>query len=181
MSDPPPQPLAPPTQPGAIVARPRPSNWPNVIGIIAIVLGAGGVLIGVWTGLAPLLMRWFQPLMLAGQAEAMDDWLDWTMATAVIAALMAVLLLVGGIQLVRRRPSAPSVLRVWAVMRMFGGLFATIVSAMAQQAQFQAIQSGSGAAAMPMGGAVLDVMLFLGIAVGLAQPSHVLSKLPEIG
>lgn len=168
MSDPESTPLAPPIQPGTIAAPARLSNWPSVVGTIAIVLGAGGILLNVWTGLAPLLIRWFQPFMLPGQVQAMNDWLTWTLATTLVAAALAVLLFIGGIRLVRRSQSAPGILRVWAVLRMLGGLFATIVAALAQQAQFQAIQSSSSAVALPMGSSLGHLMLFLGLAFGLA-------------
>ena len=75
MSDPESTPLAPPTQPGAIAAPPRPSNWPTVIGIIAIVVGAGGILLNMWGAGMPLLMRWFSWAMVEGQAESLRAWL----------------------------------------------------------------------------------------------------------
>ena len=165
MSDPPPQPLAPPTQPGAIVAPPRPSNWPNVIGIIAIVLGAGGILLGVWGAAAPLLMRWFSWAMIQGQAESLQAWLPWTASSSLTAAAVAVLLLLGGLKLVKRNPAAPGLLRLWAVLKLPVAVFVTVVQILVQKDQFEAIQGSTGA--MPLGPAFFDLMAVIGVVVPL--------------
>ena len=160
-------PSAPPTRPGPIVAPARPSTWPTVIGIIAIILGAGGILWGLWSALGPLLARWFEPFMLEGQVEAMDEWMPWTSAASLLAAVTAIMLLAGGMKVIKRKTSAPRILCVWAVVRIIGGLFTAIVGTMAQRAHIEAIQSEFDTTPMPLGPAFFDVMLFVGIAVGL--------------
>ncbi len=165
MSDPHPQPLAPPTQPGAIVAPPRPSNWPNVIGIIAIVLGAGGILGGVWGAASPWLMSSLSWAMLPGQAESLQAWLPWTVSSSLAAAAVAILLLLGGIKLVKRNPAAPGLLRVWAILKLPMAVCLTIVGIIVQREQFDVVQGST--TAMPMGSAFFDALTVFGVVVSV--------------
>jgi len=52
---PPAVPIAPPTQAGALAVGAGPPAWPKVMGVISIVLGAGGVLLGIWSVVAMLM------------------------------------------------------------------------------------------------------------------------------
>ena len=165
MSEPDPQPLAPPTHPGAIAAPVRPSNWPTVIGIIAIVLGAGGILVGLWGAAAPLLMRWFSWAMIQGQAESLQAWLPWTVSSSLAAAAVAILLLVGGLKLVKRNPAAPRLLRLWAILKLLVAVFMTIVGILVQNDQFEAIQGSTGA--MPLGPGFFDLMAGIGVVLSV--------------
>ncbi len=161
MSDPESTPLAPPTQPGAIAAPARPSNWPTVIGIIAIVLGAGGILGGVWGAAAPVLMGWFSWAMVPGQAESLQAWLPWTISTSLVSAAVAILLLLGGIKLVKRSPAAPGLLRTWAILKLPLAVVLTIVGIMVQKEQFEVVQGST--TAIPMGSAFFDIMAVFGV------------------
>lgn len=166
MSDPHPQPLAPPTQPGAIVAPPRPSNWPTVVGTIAIVFGCLGILQGVLGALSPLTTPFIEPFMLKGQAESLQAWLPWTVSLSLAAAAVAILLLIGGLKLVKRNPAAPGLLRLWAILKLPVALFMTIVQSLAQKDQFAAIQGST--TAIPIGSAFFDVVGVVGIVFAVA-------------
>ena len=165
MSDPESTRLTPPTHPGAITAPARPSNWPVVIGIIAIVVGAGGILGGLWGAAAPVPMGWFSWAMVPGQAESLHAWLPWTVSSSLASAAVAILLLLGGIKLVKRHPAAPGLLRVWAILKLPMAVFVTIVGIMVQKEQFEVVQGST--TTMPMGSAFFDLMAVLGVAVSV--------------
>lgn len=161
MSDPESTPLAPPTQPGAIAAPARPSNWPTVIGTLAIVFGCLGCLQGVLGALSPFTTALLKPFMLKGQAESLQAWLPWTVSSSLAAAAVAVLLLLGGLKLVKRNPAAPGLLRFWAILKLPVAVFMTIVQSLAQKDQFAAIQGST--TAMPMGTGFFDLMGAIGV------------------
>lgn len=95
-------PVAPPTQPGELSVTARQPVWPNVVGVIAIVLASLAILGGVWE----LVSRYFLGNMMGlfgnvQMRDVMDQLWSWV---AIYTALLAVLgfqLLYGGIMLVR--------------------------------------------------------------------------------
>ena len=117
-------PLAPPTEPGELSLSARRSVWPMVLGIIAVVFGGFATLGGLWGAVAPFVMDGFARLLAqmpsapgqdpAKMFEAMGEYRYLLMATSLASTAVAVLLLVAGIALMRRRPSARRLCMAWA-------------------------------------------------------------------
>jgi len=114
-------PTVPQTQPAELVVPPTPTSWPTVIGVIAIVLGALGALGGLWGAISP----WFTDLIAARLPEAQREtleitqkWRGWTISVSLVSLALAILLLVAGIGLVKRRSRARQTCTTWAVLRM---------------------------------------------------------------
>lgn len=170
------QPVAPPTQPGTIATPQRPANWPVVIGTIAIVFGSGGILIGLWGAAAPLGMRLFEWAMAQSQpsavvelqVDAMQAWLPWTVVSSLVAVAIAILLLLGGIRLTKRRCSSMRLLKFWAVMKIPVVVIVTIAGIFVEERQFEIMSQTSGGIPMPLGGGFFDLMIVVGLVFGLA-------------
>ncbi|UCD29964.1 MAG: hypothetical protein JSV03_05675, partial [Planctomycetota bacterium] len=99
-------PGVPPTVPGEMVMPAPTSTWPTVVGIIAIVLGALGILGGIWGAVFSL----FGPITIMPMPqsqtmfeEAMRDSIVWAMVSGLLGMGAAILLLVAGIGVVKRR------------------------------------------------------------------------------
>ncbi|MFO0491115.1 MAG: hypothetical protein ACK51T_01635 [bacterium] len=180
----------PPTVPGAV---PLPlSRWPAVLGVISIVLGGFGVLrnsCGVFGAFSTGLITTFfssQPgasgpemqqqvaLMQAGMPSPMLSVLE-----ACLALLTSVLLLIAGIQCVRRESMARVLHLVWAGARVLVAVLTCVVGYLTMQSQAKVIQgmggAGGGAAGMPPGFAgYMSIMGRVGIVLtfawGVAYP-----------
>ncbi len=138
---PPPPLMTPPVEPGEIPHRP--SAWPMVIGVIAIIFGSLAILQGCLGAVSTLFMSSLSGLMPAEQAtmfDAMDDLKPWMIIGAVLTLALGILLLVAGIGLVRRRAWSPTACMVWAGIKMMFVVGNTILADMVQQAQFEAMQ-----------------------------------------
>jgi len=145
------QPVAPPTLPGAIAAPRRPSNWPAVIGTIAIVFGCLGCLQGVLGALSPLMTAFLAPFMVEEQAEIMQQSAVWNVTSSVVGLMIAVLLFVGGIRITRKRRRAVSLLKGWAIAKILFTLIATIVGYQSAQLQMEAVQNDPNVAFLGAG------------------------------
>ncbi len=164
----PPPPAAPPTQPGMIGLPQRPSAWPKVIGIIAIILGALGALGGVWGAITPLFADALVSMAPAGQAtgmEAMQQYKVWTVVSSLLMLGVAVLLLVAGTGLVRRRGWAPKISVLWSIVKIVLVAVNSIFSYKIAQAQFAALADDPGMAQVPS--SFLSAFSAAGLGVGL--------------
>jgi hypothetical protein len=140
---PPAAPSAPPTQPGPLSATPRPPAWPTVLGVISIVFGAGGLFFGLLSMLMPIVLKAAGAAQ-AGVSLAAEQLQPWTLALHFASFCLAGLLLTAGILIVRRRPAAPTLTFVWAVLRMILVVFAATMAYSAQKAQFAAMSGQPG-------------------------------------
>ncbi|MCE2925569.1 MAG: hypothetical protein LW822_08985 [Phycisphaeraceae bacterium] len=184
--------MAPPTVPGALPVRL--SQWPVVLGVVSIVLGGGGVLSNACGVFSVFAQGLFAQLMSGGQgassAEVQEQmalmqagmpypWLS--VLASFLALITSVLLLIAGIQCVRRRSMARALHLVWAGARTVVAVLICVVMYFGSQGQAQAIQGmgGTGGAGMPPGmagfmsvfGVVMIVVMF---AWGVAYPVVVL-------
>lgn len=110
--------VVPPMQPSAVVGEAVPSAWPTVLGVLAIILGSLWILGGVWAIVAPIVLR-------GAFGDFMDQQITWysiggawrlgLLSVAVLSLATAVLLLIGGIKLARRKPGAATLLAVWSI------------------------------------------------------------------
>ena len=145
----------PPTTPGALATPPRQSSWPTAIGIIAIVAGAFGTLGGIWGTIAPFLMssmgEWFGT-MAPGQPNtfAMLEGVKYYMAgISFMGMVLAILLLVGGVMLIRRRSAAAKPLVYWAIFKILYSIVACAINWFVQQEQFAQMQQNMPQQGMP--------------------------------
>ena len=138
---PPPTPMTPPTDAGAI--PPKPSSWPTVIGVIAIILGSLATLQGCmglgWPALAALFTSAL-PEEQAGMMDATTAFAPLMMISAGLTLAVAIVLLIGGIGLTKRSPRSPKTCRIWAGLKMLLVVYSSIVGYLVQQAQMEAMQ-----------------------------------------
>ena len=110
--------MSPPTDPGEWAPPEELSKWPKVIGIISLVyaiLGGGCMLA---SGLiAPFFME--NLMKMGGMEVSMSATLKWiSVISAGVIVLNGLLLLVGSIKLIQRKPSGVSLIKKWAVIRL---------------------------------------------------------------
>jgi len=117
--------MAPPVDAGTGFLRPKQPGWPKAIGVICIVVGALGVLMTILGIVSQSLMSKFIEMAPPEQVdelkraiEAAEPWKPWTYTLSAISAALAVMLIVGGVRLTRRRASAAGLLQMYAVLRM---------------------------------------------------------------
>jgi hypothetical protein len=167
-------PFTPPTDLDDIDRPEMRSSWPTAIGTIAIVFGALGALGWLYSGASPFLFKWFggtfdenEPGMKAALA-----WQTWSVLLSLLAAALAVLLLVVGVRLVRRRRRALRAGIGWAILRMLLAVaHAAVFSQMAQQ-QFAEMQNDPNIA--PMRNIVGPATAIFWIVWGCALPIFLL-------
>jgi len=147
-------PLVPPPFDG--VHAPDTDRWPGVIGTIAIIFGVAGVLQGgcgmvssifsnqmyeLITGLVPQTAD-----QLASQQEATERFTWMNTGLSLLSMLVAIMLLVGGIRLLRRRASSAALLRAWAGAKLILALLLAGAGWIAFQAQMELMQADQNAA-----------------------------------
>lgn len=166
---------APPTTRGEMIVRsPRRSKWPGVLGIACIVVGAGGLLIHGW-GVVQNLFFNQHIARLSGQAEmfaVMKKWSAPMALTSATSALLAALLIWGGVQLLRKRAGSRGVLLTWAVVRVLQGIGAAVVMGLMQEEQMRASMV---TASSPGGPPAAVIGMAIGSATGgLAMATYAL-------
>ena len=178
MGDPPqpgPPGMAPPSVPGALQTEKKPSAWPMVVGVIAIIFGAMGALGGCFGAISPLFFRVIAAAVPEDQPtglEFMADWTAWIVLVSGLGLVIALLLLVGGIGVVGRHAWGPKTCLVWAGVKMIFVVFNSVVGYFVQQAQFEAMQEmmaqdPNTPANMPgMMGAIMPALAALGAVIG---------------
>ncbi len=164
------QPFAvPPDQPSEMRAPQEASTWPTVIGVIAIVLGAGGVLSNLVGAAMPFIIDLLGEAMSGlGDAtlEVAKEQMAWTVASSLLSVLVAAVLLAAGIGLVKRRAWSLRLARGWAVVRC---VFVVIGAGMAYkmgEAQFEAMAGQSGLGSLPEW--FVELLVPLAVVISLA-------------
>ena len=111
------------------LAKPSASTWPKTIGIIAIIFGVGGIFQGILSPLSLFLTRQqMQAFVDQGADQArVDEYLTRLTTNAYMSLgvylVLAVLLLTGGILLLKRRKVASPLLQTWGVLKILAGGF----------------------------------------------------------
>ncbi len=161
------QPVAPPTQPGAIAAPVKRSTWPMVIGILAIVLGGGGFLLGVWGAINSFIFEKYMAAIPQQDASltVMQDWKAWNVASSLLNSVLGALLLFGGISLVMKLARTRKIITAWALIKIVAVVFTTILGVKVQQDMFAAMRQGPNMP--PMGNTFYAAMGVVGMAFGL--------------
>lgn len=121
--------------------QPEPA-WPQVIGVISIIYALLGMtcltLSSVWAFLMPVM-----PRMFGGGTGMPAILIAWTAGALVVTLVLGVMLLTGGIAVIRRRPVGVRRIKLWAVLRivfLLVGIGMAIVTAPAQIAYQKLIQ-----------------------------------------
>ena len=159
------EPDAPPTMPGALVARlaPAPPPWATVLGILSIVFGVLGALSKCWGMATPfffvLMERFFASMpedevpAEIGQSFSMMGAYAWPIAgVSLLKTIVACLLVAVGIGLLKQRGWAPAWAIRYAVLDMVLTLGEGVLGGLAQAAQMEAMQAADPAAFGPMAG-----------------------------
>jgi hypothetical protein len=151
-----PKPLqpAPRTEPGELPVYPRDTRWPKALGIISIILGVLGILAGFIGASAGLIVKTLQAMV---EDKGAVDWnavsraVTWLARISLVSAILAVVLLVVGVGLVRRRAWAIPLGKTWAVLQIIVAILGTGMSHMIQRSIAEAIQQAGTTGRMPIG------------------------------
>lgn len=175
-----PWPRPQPSVPPPMQASPLPyaqmherSKWPMIVGILAIVLGAWGILGAAWQAVALLLAsRGTMP----NQPTPFPP--EYMVPAGVVALGLSILTLACGIGLVRRRRWSVAGLRVWAVLTLLS-LVVNAAVTMSYLPQFLAEveQQMSATGGGPPPGFMkymMIAMMAVGFVIGLTPPVFML-------
>lgn len=172
---------APPSIAGKVMSAKRPANWPSVIGIIAIVLGSCASVGGLFTACSVLFYDVIAKIVPdPSTLQVARDWASWTVGSGVVSSLLAIVLLVGGIQLLRRRPQAVLTLRIWAVLKVILAVVSSVMGVIIQQqqAEITAAQLAKAGPGMPFGSGWINAFAMVGMLFSclwlLALPAFLL-------
>ncbi len=179
----------PPSQPTVQMATaPKPTVWPTVVGIIAIIFGSLGavnnglcapvglVLSGSMGGLFDKLAESQPGAGMEEQAAMMDalqDYLPANLAVSITAAILSLILLIGGIGLVKRRAWCIRTIVIWALLKMIHAVPAMAVGYLLNSEMFRAMEeaaetSSGGPGQMPAGfDAMIKGFSMAGVLIGM--------------
>ena len=165
------QPLIPPATPPTYagpLSRPvlgyasgAPPTWPTVIGVIGIVFGAGAVLMTLGGLVIALIMRDAPGMPPSPQFN--ERWMPWSIASMFVTCGVAILLLVAGIGLAKRRAWGPRLAKVWAVLKMVIVVASTGIGFQVQRETMKAMQQSAGPSPVPN----LEMIVALSMCAGL--------------
>jgi hypothetical protein len=177
-------PSAPPTSAGPLPSAVRSPAWPTVIGVIAIVFGVLGAIGGLWgvVGLAVMRRFGFGLWAKVEVADAVRGWAAWTIPLSAVAAVLGLMLLAGGVGLLRRRRWARTALVRWASLKIplvvASGMLGWLVQQQVWQTQSSVMAAGGGfpqtAVSSTAVAAFATFGLVLGTIWGWALPVFVL-------
>jgi hypothetical protein len=181
MSLAPDQAAAPPTIPGVISRPPtsREPSWPMVVGVVAIVFGALGMLAGGYGLFAPLLISRMSGFAANAPVDVfgpMERWKWFLAAINAVGLLLAIALLTGGIGLASKRPWSRALLLLWAVLKVPYALAMVSVTISMQRDQFAAMQTAGAPAAIgsAVGSVMVTIVSVVTLTWYLALPTFVL-------
>ena len=183
---------APPVTAGTIAVAPRAAAWPMVVGVIAIVFGAGGVVYGLWGIAAPFVMGGIKGFNVAGGPDifaGMSKWATWLSVLSGVATLIAGVLLIGGIGMVKQRGWSSRTLVAWAITKIIFAVPMSAIVALMQHDQmnaaFASMKTGSTPPPPGMLGAMSSGIAAFTVVISLvwywAFPAFVLIWLTRRG
>lgn len=165
-----PAPEAPPTEAGDFVPVTPPEGWPTVIGILSIIFGALGVL-GAGCGAVGLVAA---PVVVnlipeGPERDEVQQSIQQSMTNVplqvgvqLIEFVLAIILIVGGVQLLKRSRSAAKTLTIYAIGDLISNTLVLIVGVLAAGAQAKMISENPDMQQqMPQG--VQGIMQALGV------------------
>lgn len=160
---------APPTVRPPYIPPPRQTSWPVVLGILAIILGTVGVLGLIWQAVAAMIPS--ISAAAASQPSPVPKALVPIMG--LFNAVLSVMLLAGGISLIRRRRFGARLLKVWAGVDVVFTVAASVVSAAGMSGMLAQMQQQNPAAASVPPGMMAGFVIggaCVGLVMGLGPP-----------
>lgn len=148
------------------------SKWPKLLGIISIIFGVGGILQSIAAPFTAALTRSsMQAFVEQGADQArVDDYLTKLQSNAYLGGgiylVLGVILLVGGIMLLKRKPMSSLVLQAWAVLKILGGGFMIFKSMAIQKTQMDIMFSATAGNEAEMIGNITKYAVWFGLAFG---------------
>lgn len=151
------------------------TSWTKIIGIIAIIFGAGGLLQGLFTPFSLMMVKpQMQSFVEQGVDQAkVDDYLSQlaqaSYAGAVAYSVLGILLLTGGILILRRRKTGSPLLQLWAVLKiLIGGVLIYKNSSLTgmQMNLMLSSETLGGAQEAQMVGSIASYAVWIGLAFG---------------
>ena len=153
-----PEPAAPPTYAGEVGTLAPPEGWPTVIGVLSIIFGALASLQGFCGLLSMLLMTVFINVLpqemqdqFQTQAQSSFPYPAFHAVQVLAEFALAVVLLVGGIMLVRRNPKAGGLLTVYAALDLMSNTYGAAIGFFVVRSSMAAMQSDPQMQQMPAG------------------------------
>lgn len=149
--------MSPPHTRGVMPAQP--TSWPHVLGIIGVVISILGILNGLWGAVSPWVMEKFaaaMPQTDVHQAEMMSQWKYWIAGSSAFGLLLAIILLVGSVQLLKRRRSSRATIISWSILKIILAAAASVLVYRMYEDQMEAIKKNPDTAQAPTG--LLDVL-----------------------
>jgi len=162
------QPSAPPTAPGPITELRGKASWPTIIGIIAIVFGAGGML-GALLGSASMIFGELltMPGIFGQPAMPEGGWRLLFAALLAVSFFVALMLLFGGIYLNYRLKRGARLCKVWAVTKVILVVISTVLGFVNAPATMREAMAAQPGGSPPFGDAFIYAMMGVGICFGL--------------
>lgn len=169
---PPVPPDAAPTEPLPYAYSVVPSKWPTAVGVISIIY-AGLILLS--TSINTVQQFW-QAASNRDMMAALPSWYGaYQAATTILRMALGVLLLVGGILLLRRRPASRGLHLAWAwgaaALTVLGFAIALWMMPVVEREVQRAMPPGAG----PMATGAVWIGVIGGFVIGLVYPIFVLA------
>jgi F0F1-type ATP synthase membrane subunit c/vacuolar-type H+-ATPase subunit K len=150
---------------------PELSKWPKVIGIIAIIFGAGGTIGGLCGAFSFFFVDAMSNLLNNMPGATANPGLDslqehktYTLISSFATLGIACLLLFGGIVLLGRKQKALTMLRVWAAARIALAVVQSAMGYVMNKEQMQTMANSGNP--MPLG--FTETFFIIGLVIGLA-------------
>jgi len=161
---------APPTRPGAVGLRR--TSWPSVLGVITIVLGAIGILSGLWSAVSPLfadMIAKFVPNGGSGmESVAAYAWLMVALGIATMAR--GVLEILAGVAVYQRKGGARRLIFAWAWLAIVLSFVGAIATYLMQLEQFRVMTEKGTPIPAGLGGIIGVFSAVVAVAWGCLFP-----------
>lgn len=171
-----PPPLAspvPPISPPPYVPPPRQTNWPTVLGIIAIILGVMGILGALGQAAMTFMQSVIKPPSGHGpDFAAMQPPMPWLIVSCILSLAMGILVLTGGIGLIQRRRWSVPGIRIWAVAHILFLVVNMVVTYTNMAGALQKAQQNAAASGAPPQALMVGIFAGMcgGAIFGIAPP-----------
>ena len=149
---------APPTTQGDFVPVKPPESWPTVIGVLSIIFGVLGTLSNACGAIGIFAAGALSGLAPEGSAEEMEMQMAMSVpypglqGVQIVAEFgLSLLLLVGGIMLLMRKPAAPKTLVAFAWLDLLANTYGAVLSFFVIKSQMQTMQDNPDMAGAPAG------------------------------
>ena len=156
------------------------SAWPQVIGIISIILASFGLMCYGCNSAATIMQPWMTNMTPPGQQPvAMQGaQLALTIINVCASFLLSLLMLIGGIGLMMRRYWSVAALKIWSVLRILNALLALALGFIYLEEMMQQIndQFAQQSMTLPMTftSGVMIVIIILSFFIALIWPAFLL-------